>query len=507
MSPQQAMTERDKNPEPQFAVIVAGGNGSGKSTLIQEQILPRFEKFNFDIAFINADVWQKEHFGEFTKDPSHAYEAAKWAEQERQRYIDNKKSFIAETVFSHPSKLDLIKEAKDKGYFVTLYHIHLDSPELALERIQDRVLEGGHGVDEDKVRQRYERVIPLIAEASMYADQTFVFDNSVRNEPHSLVMELKNGVIHDVYRDLPKWVATGYEKQLKVYYNVNQDSSLIENLITKGDNMSYIKEKLGFDWNPDLMPKEIPTYHRAQVIQNFNMTLAEHVHGSAAVAGNPYSLDEIKQLIKGQSVGGHSVSDQKQVVNLISGANFVSESVINNTFRLDKSNYLEINRLVSKDESIEAGVLRGEGKETTFTPHVAIRHNYSHKPIKTEEDAIKLNKQFSDGIAVLNSIKNPLEKGMATFLFGSLNQFTFEGEKRTAHLMMNGVLLSAGLDAIKIPPEKAIDFRQNMTEFYKTRNADKMMDFLLECHPDRENIKKVQQDKDLKIDNSITRSF
>lgn len=91
MSPQQAMTERDKNPEPQFAVIVAGGNGSGKSTLIQEQILPRFEKFNFDIAFINADVWQKEHFGEFTKDPSHAYEAAKWAEQERQRYIDNKK--------------------------------------------------------------------------------------------------------------------------------------------------------------------------------------------------------------------------------------------------------------------------------------------------------------------------------------------------------------------------------------------------------------------------------
>ena len=50
MSPQQAMTERDKNPEPQFAVIVAGGNGSGKSTLIQEQILPRFEKFNFDIV-------------------------------------------------------------------------------------------------------------------------------------------------------------------------------------------------------------------------------------------------------------------------------------------------------------------------------------------------------------------------------------------------------------------------------------------------------------------------
>ncbi|WP_436899617.1 zeta toxin family protein [Acinetobacter gyllenbergii] len=431
-----------------------------------------------------------------------------WADQERRKQMHLKQSFIVETVFSHPSKLDFLKTAKDQGYFVTLYHIHLDTPELALERIQNRVLLGGHHINEDKVRQRYERAITIIVEASMYADQTFVFDNSINNEPHSLVLELKNGIIHNVYRDLPKWVTLSYEKQLKAYYNVSQDSSLIENQITKnGDNMQFLKEKLGFEWNPDLIPKEIPTYHRAEVVKRLEQSLAEHVHGASTVAGNPYSLNEIKQLIKGESVGGHHISDQKQITNLINGVNFVAESVLNHTFRLDKTYYLEINRLISKDESIEAGVMRGEGKETVFTPYVAIRHNYSHKPIKTKEDAVKLNKQFSDGVALLNSMDNPLEKGIATFLFGSLNQFTFEGEKRTAHLMMNGILLSAGLDAIKIPAPKAIEFRNKMSDFYQTRNANKIMSFLLECYPDLKNIKIFQQKRELKSDGLMTRSF
>ncbi len=50
------MTIADENQPPPIAIIVAGGNGSGKSKLIQEQILPRFEKFNFDINLINADL-------------------------------------------------------------------------------------------------------------------------------------------------------------------------------------------------------------------------------------------------------------------------------------------------------------------------------------------------------------------------------------------------------------------------------------------------------------------
>lgn len=505
------MSDSNNNDEsvPKFAVIVAGGNGSGKTKLIKDQILPRFDSVGFDIAFINADIWQKEKFGTFTEDIEHAKAAAQWAEKERQKFINEGKSFIAETVFSHPSKIDLIKEAKNKGFFVSLYHIHLDSPDLAIERIQNRVLLGGHSVDDEKVRNRYKRVIPLIAEASKYADQTFVFDNSVRNEPHSLVMDLSFGRIDEIYRDLPEWVTFGYDKQLKAHYNIVNDSSLIENLknTKNGDEMSLIKEKLGFEWNPDLFPKEIPTYHRSHVLNNFEKNIVNHIHGSAAVADNSFKPDEIKELLKGRSVAGHTVIEQDQAIGLIDGALVLANAVRNNTFKLDKTNYLAINEKIAFSDSIEAGVFRGEGQEISFTPNVGVRHNITHKPIKTDEDAPALNKQFKEGVEVINSLKNPLEKGMATFLFGSLNQFTFEGEKRTAHLMMNGVLMNAGLEAINIPPERAIEFRKNMVDFYQTKNSDKMMNFLLECYPDRENIKNLEKDKNHKIENSIIRSM
>ena len=76
------MSDSNNNDKsvPKFAVIVAGGNGSGKTKLIKEQILPRFESVGFDIAFINADIWQKEQFGTFTEDIEHAKAVAQWAE-------------------------------------------------------------------------------------------------------------------------------------------------------------------------------------------------------------------------------------------------------------------------------------------------------------------------------------------------------------------------------------------------------------------------------------------
>ncbi|MFX6961390.1 hypothetical protein ABTH76_20455, partial [Acinetobacter baumannii] len=152
-------------------------------------------------------------------------------------------------------------------------------------------------------------------------------------------------------------------------------------------------------------------------------------------------------------------------------------------------------------------VLRGEGVEQSFTPDVGIRHFRTHRPMKTEEDAPALNEFMQEGFDHINSLKNPLEKGIATFLYGSLNQFTFEGEKRTAHLMMNGVLMSAGLDAISIPADKAIDFRQKMVRFYESKNADEVMEFLADLHPALNNTKKLDAEKEKKSENDFGRSF
>ena len=486
-----------KELDRKYAVIVAGGNGAGKSTLIENVIIPKFNSLNIDINFINADVWQLKHFGHFDNtNPTHAREAQKWAEAERQLHLDEGRSFIAETVFSHPSKVDLIKEAKSKGFYVVLYHISLDNSNIALDRIKDRVLKGGHDVDEDKVKARYERVLPLVAEATQYADMAFVLDNSVRGRPHHQVFKLEYGKITAIDNEVPDWAVKAYEKQLTDYLGLNKEVA-----------MSNTKEKLGFEYNPRLLANDIQPQPRETVVNNYRKNLVDHVANSASVAGNSFKRDDVESLLKDVTVGGHSLKDQRQVLNLIDASNELINSVRNGNFALNKSTYLKINGIVSDRESIEAGVLRGEGVETAFTPSVGIRHHITHRPIKTEEDAPALNKFMKEGFDHINSLRNPLEKGVATFLFGSLNQFTFEGEKRTAHLMMNGVLMSAGLDAITIPAEKAIEFRQKMVRFYETKNADEVMEFVADNHPALKNTKNLEAEKEKKSENDFGHSF
>ena len=62
-------------------------------------------------------------------------------------------------------------------------------------------------------------------------------------------------------------------------------------------------------------------------------------------------------------------------------------------------------------------------------------------------------------------------------------QFFFDDNKRTSRFMMNGVLMTEGIDAISIPAVRAIEFNSRMVDFYISRDASPMMAFVLDCHP------------------------
>jgi predicted ABC-type ATPase len=62
-------------------------------------------------------------------------------------------------VFSHESKLALIKEAQKNGFAVVLLVVCLDDPQRLLVRVRQRVQEGGHDVPADRILARYPRTI------------------------------------------------------------------------------------------------------------------------------------------------------------------------------------------------------------------------------------------------------------------------------------------------------------------------------------------------------------
>lgn len=166
--------------------LIAGPNGAGKSTLYERVIRPVTR-----LEFVNADVIAAHEWPDDAA--AHAYDASRLAAERRDQLLAVGTSFVTETVFSHESKLELVKAATAAGYLVTL-HVVLVPEELAVARVVNRVANDGHHVPEEKVRSRYARLWPLVAEAITLVDEARVYDNSSAAKPFRLVAAFERGM-------------------------------------------------------------------------------------------------------------------------------------------------------------------------------------------------------------------------------------------------------------------------------------------------------------------------
>jgi predicted ABC-type ATPase len=177
-------------------VLVAGPNGSGKTTLVTRVLQPLTH-----LPFVNADDIAAQRWPEAPVE--HAYAAARQATRRRNLLIDESRSFITETVFSHPSKIDLIHQAHAHGFLVDL-HVVLLPEAVAVARVAHRVAAGGHHVPEEKVRERYRRLWPLIRRACELAETTRFYDNSTAAHALRQVARFDHGQLIGTV-DWPVW--------------------------------------------------------------------------------------------------------------------------------------------------------------------------------------------------------------------------------------------------------------------------------------------------------------
>ncbi|QSE86301.1 AAA family ATPase [Rhodococcus koreensis] len=165
--------------------LVAGCNGAGKSTFVAFTLAPLLPAS----PLVNADEIATQRW---PADPAiHSYEAAEIAAKTRAHLLTLGKSFIAATVFSQASKLELIDQARTHDYTVVL-HVLMIPEELAVQRVRCRVQAGGHDVPEHKIRQRYQRIWGLVAQAFPRFDHASVYDNSSSTGPR-IVAQFTDG--------------------------------------------------------------------------------------------------------------------------------------------------------------------------------------------------------------------------------------------------------------------------------------------------------------------------
>ncbi len=145
-------------------------------------------------------------------DEERARAAQAEAEARRQACLAARESFSFETVMSHPSKVEILRQARDAGFATALYFVSTEAADLNVARVRQRVALGGHPVPEDRIISRYARTMSLLPAAIDVADRVLLFDNSYRFAPAGpvllrpfLLLERGTDGVVQVSPPIPEW--------------------------------------------------------------------------------------------------------------------------------------------------------------------------------------------------------------------------------------------------------------------------------------------------------------
>ena len=136
---------------PPVFYLLAGPNGAGKSTLyraaVAEGLIPA------DIEFVNADLFEAAELTQVVDPKARSEQARLWADRRRATLLAAGRSFVSETVFSHPSKLQLLADAQAARFRTVLLVVCVDDAQQLVRRVAQRVRDHRQGGD-------WERGIP-----------------------------------------------------------------------------------------------------------------------------------------------------------------------------------------------------------------------------------------------------------------------------------------------------------------------------------------------------------
>jgi len=183
--------------------IIAGPNGAGKTTFAKE-FLPNYAKCP---NFVNADLIAS---GLAPFSPSNAsIKAGRLLLAEIDNYICQRSDFAFESTLAGRTYVNLIKEARSKGYFVHIFFLWIPGMSLAKERIKQRVKQGGHHVPDLDVQRRLDRSLKNFFNLYMpLADAWDIFDNSAMKPV--LIAKLNEKGLQILNKSLyQQWIKSG----------------------------------------------------------------------------------------------------------------------------------------------------------------------------------------------------------------------------------------------------------------------------------------------------------
>lgn len=182
-------------------VVIAGPNGSGKTELTTRVLR---HEWLAGCEYVNPDNIAQERFGDWNS-PKAMLEAARYATSVRRECLVQRRSLAFETVFSTEEKVGFVRDALAAGFFVRLFFVATDSPEINAARVLRRVAQGGHDVPSAKILSRYSKSIANLREVLPLVHRGYVYDNSIDGVTPALQFRTVLGSVAKVYQSGHKW--------------------------------------------------------------------------------------------------------------------------------------------------------------------------------------------------------------------------------------------------------------------------------------------------------------
>lgn len=196
--------------------------------------------------------------------------------------------------------------------------------------------------------------------------------------------------------------------------------------------------------------------------------LTELVYNSAYIEGCNVTFPQTQTIIDGAVISGVSVDDIQTVLNLRDAWKYLIRT-FHEPLTLD---YIcKINEFVSRNESLEWGVLRNGSVGVTMGEGQYI-------PPLPEKMAV------SKKLETLEQMVDVQERAIQYFAYGCKQQLFWDGNKRTSTLIANKILISQGYGLFSISKENAQEFNETLSAYYMTDQIEPLEKCLKKCMND-----------------------
>ena len=182
--------------------IIGGVNGTGKSSLTG---VLKTQTTDLGII-IDVDKITAQNGG-------NAIQGGRIALERIKDCLKKEISFTQETTLSGRKTEITAAQAKERGYYVRLYYVGLDTLEESLARIENRVRRGGHDIRDEDVQRRFAGRWEAVSKVLPYCDEARFFDN---DNGFVEVAEYLNGELLLKGDKRPVWIQELQDQLLKV---------------------------------------------------------------------------------------------------------------------------------------------------------------------------------------------------------------------------------------------------------------------------------------------------